>query len=924
VGVACVWLVTMTFPVFAQSPPKLTILGVTDAFWLAVDGTPTNSYCVETSSDLHYWQSLAVLYPAAGVFPPSNRFELADGNLPASSRKFYRAAASVSCAADSGGPPGLLLSDSTLTFYEGGSTNFTVQLASPPTGTVTVTVNRTFGSTNININAGASLLFTTQNWSSPQTVTVSAGKNADFQDSLATLTVCAGQMGCKTVQVIAVDSGTDDEFVGPFASWIDAKRDFGAVGDGIADDTAALQGALNELRPYTNRAVLFLPAGTYRITQTLNVIRTVDSESKDIMIIGEDPSTTTLSWAGPTNGVMISYGAWFAKMSRLTLDGRSSAKTGIAHGTLFSSINEFSDLVFQDLAFGIEAGPPGGSGNAETAVERCQFVRCAQAGISLQNPNSLDWFVWNCEFDNCGVGVGNIYGAGNFHVYESLFRNSGTADISIGNTGYFSVRNNTSIGSSAFFTATPVPSCGLVTLQGNTVLSPRGVPIQNGNYGPVVLLDNRIQDYQGLAAQIESSAGFGCVGNWFSVSNAIPGGFDGPAGIRFDNAVACQKMALALPKLPGALSHFNRPVIELSGPTNAAGLQAAINLAATMSGQRPIVHLPLGTCTVTQTVTIPAGCDVQVVGDGAKSALRWSGTGIGPVLRLAGPSRATLRDFIVFADSSTNQPDGIVIENCDQPGARIFFDQANVYFAQQAGLLAEGLVNANVALENFYHSQDQIGVQVYGGGGPPPYNGVPGQVAIFGGASSLNGLSYDVQKGGKLLVRDIWYEASTSNSSPRFMICTNSGSFTLHGANISPVAAKLNVPVVAITNFAGRLAFITTEFNQSNNTLSATASGTNTTNAAVLLLGTVNSRAPSFSPAQAQDSLLQSFQTPDDINFNPMLDQGPYSADFLRTMLAQTRNGRPPALTPLRPGVTDVRLHRVQVQGGRIGFHLTK
>ena len=917
----CAWFLTINIHAFAQSPPRLAVLGGTDGFSLAVDGDSSVSYRVEASSDLRNWESVAVLYPATGIFPPSARFELTDGNLMASGHKFYRAASSGDCGPGSGGTQGLLLSESALTFYEGGFTNFTVQLASPPTGTLTVTVSRTYGSTNIGVSNGTNLLFTPQNWSSPQTVTVSAVMDADFQDSMAMLSVCADQMSCKTVQVTAVDSDVDDEFVGPFANWINAKRDFGAVGDGIADDTAALQNALNELRPYTNRAVLFIPAGTYRITQTLNVIRTMDSESKDIMIIGEDPASTTLSWDGPTNDVMIAYAAWFAKMSRLTFDGRSRAKTAIAHSSKFSTINEFSDLVIKDLAFGIEAGTADGAGNAETAVERCRFMRCSQAGISMQNPNSLDWFVWNSEFDDCGLGVANTYGAGNFHVYESLFRNSSQADMSIGNTGYFSVRNNTSIGSAAFFTAAAIPSCGLVTLQGNTVLNPQGVPIQFGDYGPLMMLDNRIQDYQGLAAQIEPSAGFVSIGNWFTVTNAIPSGFDGPVGIRFDNAVACQKIALTLPKLPGALPHFNRPVIEVPGPTNAAGLQAAINFAATMSGQRPIVHLPLGACVLTQTVTIPAGCDVQLVGDGAKTSLRWSGVGAGPVLRLAGPARATLRDFIIFADSSTNQPDGIVIENCDQPAGRIFFDQANVYFAQQVGLFADGLVNANVALENFYHTGNAVGVRVYGGSGPPPYDGLSGQVAIFGGASALNGLSYDVGNGGKLLARDIWYEASGSNTSPRFMICTNSGSFTLHGANISPTAAQLNVPVVAITNFVGRLAFLTTEFSSSNNTLSATATGTNT---ALLLLGTLNSNEPDLSPPPAQASLLQSFQTSDNANFNPMLDRGPYSADFLRSMLAQTRNGRPPPLTPLPPGLTDVRLHRVQVQGGRIGIHLTK
>jgi hypothetical protein len=40
---------------------------------------------------------------------------------------------------------------------------------------------------------------------------------------------------------------TEEEFVGPLASWRDLKRDYGAVADGWADDTAALQTALDDL-----------------------------------------------------------------------------------------------------------------------------------------------------------------------------------------------------------------------------------------------------------------------------------------------------------------------------------------------------------------------------------------------------------------------------------------------------------------------------------------------------------------------------------------------------------------------------------------------------------------------------------------------------------------------------------------------------
>ncbi|MFN7291757.1 MAG: hypothetical protein ACK5YR_00760 [Pirellula sp.] len=40
--------------------------------------------------------------------------------------------------------------------------------------------------------------------------------------------------------IYAASPNVPDLFVGPFSHWIDVKVDFGAVGDGIADDTVAL------------------------------------------------------------------------------------------------------------------------------------------------------------------------------------------------------------------------------------------------------------------------------------------------------------------------------------------------------------------------------------------------------------------------------------------------------------------------------------------------------------------------------------------------------------------------------------------------------------------------------------------------------------------------------------------------------------
>ncbi len=51
----------------------------------------------------------------------------------------------------------------------------------------------------------------------------------------------------------------------------DAKRDFGAIGNGKADDTTAIQKTIDAARASGNNAIAYLPRGDYRITRTLEI-----------------------------------------------------------------------------------------------------------------------------------------------------------------------------------------------------------------------------------------------------------------------------------------------------------------------------------------------------------------------------------------------------------------------------------------------------------------------------------------------------------------------------------------------------------------------------------------------------------------------------------------------------------------------------
>ena len=64
-------------------------------------------------------------------------------------------------------------------------------------------------------------------------------------------------------------------------------KDFGAVGDGVADDTAAIQAAITATNP-TSGGGVYLPSGTYKVTSTINVA------NQRVTICGDGVSTNIL------------------------------------------------------------------------------------------------------------------------------------------------------------------------------------------------------------------------------------------------------------------------------------------------------------------------------------------------------------------------------------------------------------------------------------------------------------------------------------------------------------------------------------------------------------------------------------------------------------------------------------------------------
>jgi hypothetical protein len=139
--------------------------------------------------------------------------------------------------------------------------NFTLAVPSSPDGTIKLARG----------NAGA----TTQD-----VINVSNAGVVSFPQGL-------GNISNSTA--IATGSTTARSLANRFADVVNVK-DFGAVGDGVADDTAAIQAAFNFI-PASGGEVI-IPKGTYILSSTLNI------SNKPISIFGAGIGISILKWTG--------------------------------------------------------------------------------------------------------------------------------------------------------------------------------------------------------------------------------------------------------------------------------------------------------------------------------------------------------------------------------------------------------------------------------------------------------------------------------------------------------------------------------------------------------------------------------------------------------------------------------------------------
>ena len=493
------------------------------------------------------------------------------------------------------------------------------------------------------------------------------------------------------------------------------------------------------------------------------------------------------------------WDAWYSKLSRLTFDAAGRADVALQYGPAFSTYNETSDLIFRGAKTGLLFGGTKYQGQAENEVRRCQFLGC-ETGVKTVGWNSMDIWVWYCRFEDCGRGVHNVMG--NWHAWNNLFLRSKVADLSTQNLMAFSAVNNTSVGSKCFFDFTTGHTWGSpVSLTGNRVLDPTGDwAIILTNAGPYLVVDNVLR-LGGKARGIKMTWGDQTlVGNIYTKADAVEE--HGRFRRIGEKIVEPKDVADALPVLPPTPPRRQRKIFEVAAGAGGPAIQEAIDAAAKLAGQRPIVHLPMGQYRIAKSLVIPAGADLQLVGDGGgetATRLEWAGAADGVVLQLDGPSRATLRDFFVNAGAGR----ALLVDNCDQAGGRIFADQLNASgpfkaAGRPAAVRVNGLDQTNVLLQALQGSGNAgTWVAVLGG---PAADTAKNQVSVFTGATGSAAGQYDVRKGGRLVVRVVYHERSSA--ALHGLLLTDSGTLSIDATRFS-YATSAKSATVAAEDFRG-------------------------------------------------------------------------------------------------------------------------
>lgn len=209
-------------------------------------------------------------------------------------------------------------------------------------------------------------------------------------------------------------------------------KDFGAVGDGVANDTVAIQNAINSVLSTVCSGVVVFPPGKYKITN-VNAIGNVSAYYKNLELRGDG---ATLLYTLPGGSFPTNYGSFFFRyIDGLTITGFEidanranipSSDSTINHGvTIYScrNVNVSGNKIYRT-----GRQPATGSDWAGDGV----YLASSCENIAIENNLFEDMGRWGCAV----VGaIKNLLVSNNVHIEKSTKTGGsvlGFSDVELG------------------------------------------------------------------------------------------------------------------------------------------------------------------------------------------------------------------------------------------------------------------------------------------------------------------------------------------------------------------------------------------------------------------------------------------------------------------------------------------------------------
>jgi len=206
-------------------------------------------------------------------------------------------------------------------------------------------------------------------------------------------------------------------------------KDFGAVGDGVTDDTAAIQAAVDAA--YLTHSAVYFPAGEYYVTSSIELrSETNISDSYGTWLIGSGLGskisgasgiTVIKGYAsGPSDGSMFD----FCGLVDLMI-GSSNPSSKAAVGFDISEMTRLfvQNVVFKELDYGIKQTVAASPTDQcwSNSFFRCIFQSCDEWAVYIEN--SYDIKFVNCMFEASASDGGGISLTDNTTLNNIEYRN---------------------------------------------------------------------------------------------------------------------------------------------------------------------------------------------------------------------------------------------------------------------------------------------------------------------------------------------------------------------------------------------------------------------------------------------------------------------------------------------------------------------